>query len=508
MRRRLTAAMVLMVVATLLISGLVTLYLVARSNTIQTRNELVREGVGLAAGVQQEALNANSTDPARALRSLLIALRSPFRLDGSAVVAVLADGKVFDPVTPRVKATLPPGITVSSLDAPALYQLRTVSGETARGVVFAAVPYKASILILGQVRQVVQVVVLTRTPPSAWSTAGAWFVVSSLVILVVAGIVAYRLGRRFVAPIRATQLVTSRIAAGDLDARVVLPPHSQRDPELTELATSVNAMAEGLDRVRADERRFLQSVSHDLRTPLTSIRGFAEAIQDGATADAVAAAGVIAGQARRLERLVADLLALATLQARRFTLETTVVDLAAVVSASAVAFTPAAAELGLELLVRTHPTPLTAIADADRLAQVTSNLIENALRYAATSVEVATSPPGPSAGERNGRAAGGWGGWVEFSVSDDGPGIPQEAIERVFKRLFASRPGPDRPIGSGLGLTIVAELVSAMGGRIRAESPTGPTGGTRMVVSLPGGPLTDTDGSLGQVGAGPVGEAG
>ena len=507
MRRRLTAAMVLMVVATLLISGLVTLYLVARSNTIQTRNELVREGVGLAAGVQQEALNANSTDPARALRSLLIALRSPFRLDGSAVVAVLADGRVFDPVTPRAKPALPPGITVSSLDAPALYQLRTVSGET-RGVVFAAVPYKASILILGQVRQVVQVVVLTRTPPSAWSTAGAWFVVSSLVILVVAGIVAYRLGRRFVAPIRATQLVTSRIAAGDLDARVTLPPHSQRDPELTELATSVNAMAEGLGRVRADERRFLQSVSHDLRTPLTSIRGFAEAIQDGATADAVAAAGVIAGQARRLERLVADLLALATLQASRFTLETPVVDLAAVVSASAVAFTPAAAELGLKLLVHTYPTPLTAVADADRLAQVTSNLIENALRYAATSVEVATSPPGPSAGAQNGRPAGGWGGWVEFSVSDDGPGIPQEAIERVFKRLFASRPGPDRPIGSGLGLTIVAELVSAMDGRIRAESPTGPNGGTRMVVSLPGGPLTDTDGSLGPAGVAPVGEAG
>lgn len=488
MRRRLTAAMVLMVVATLAVSGLVTLYLVARSNTIQTRNELVREGVGLAAGVQQEALNANSTDPARALRTLLLALRSPFRLDGSAVVAVLADGRVFDPVAPRTKPTLPPGITVSDLDVGALYQLQTVSGETG-GVVFAAVPYKASILILGTVRQVVQVVVLTRTPPSAWSTAGPWFVFSSLAILAVAGGVAYRLGRRFVAPIRATQLVTSRIASGDLDARVKLPRHNQRDPELAELATSVNAMAEGLVRVRADERRFLQSVSHDLRTPLTSIRGFAEAIEDGATTDAAAAAAVIAGQARRLERLVADLLALATLQARRFTLELAVVDLGAVVSASAVAFSPAAVELSLKLQVQAPAATLTAVADPDRLAQVTSNLIENALRYAATSVEVTTSLPTTSRTGVAEDAGGSFGGWVELSVSDDGPGIPPDAIERVFERLFVARPGPDRPIGSGLGLTIVHELVAAMGGRVRAESPTGPGGGTRMVVSLPRGPL-------------------
>jgi two-component system sensor histidine kinase BaeS len=408
------------------------------------------------------------------------------------VVAVLADGRVFDPVAPRVKPALPPGITIANLDVGALYQLQTVSGESG-GVVFAAVPYKASILILGTIRQVVQVVVLTRTPPSAWSTAGPWFMISSLVILAVAGLVAYRLGRRFVAPIRATQLVTSRIASGDLDARVKLPPHHQRDPELAELATSVNAMAEGLGRVRADERRFLQSVSHDLRTPLTSIRGFAEAIEDGATADAVAAAGVIAGQARRLERLVADLLALAPLQARRFTLETAVVDLGAMVSASAMAFSPAAAELGLDLHIQAPASTLTAVVDPDRLAQVTSNLIENALRYAATSVEVATSPQPPGQNRASGHPRGDWGGWVELSVSDDGPGIPPEAVDRVFERLFVARPGPDRPIGSGLGLTIVYELVSAMGGRVRVESPSAPEGGTRMVVSLPGGPLTQPD---------------
>ncbi|MGC8512637.1 MAG: sensor histidine kinase [Acidimicrobiales bacterium] len=494
MTRRLTAAMVLMVVAALILSGLVTLYLAALSNSTQTRNELVREGVGLAAGVQQEARNAPGGDPAKALRSLLLALRGPFRLDGSAVVAVLADGRIFDPVTPRVKVVLPPGVTVSDLDTGALYQLHTVSGDTG-GVVFAAVPYEASILILGQTRQVVQAVVLTRTPPSAWSTAGPWFLVSSLAIIAVAWLVAYRLGRRFVSPIRATQIVTSRIASGDLDARVTLPSHNQRDPELTALARSVNSMAEDLGRVRADERRFLQSVSHDLRTPLTSIRGFAEAIEDGATQDAKAAARVIAGQARRLERLVADLLALATLQARRFTLEPATVDFGAVVSTAATAFNPAADELGISLRVDAPAGVCTAVVDPDRLAQVTANLIENALRYAGSYVEVRagrSTNENPISGWA--LAAGGWAGWVDLTVSDDGPGIPADALSRVFERLFVARPGPDRPIGSGLGLAIVHELVTAMGGHVHAESPTNRGGGTRMVVSLPAGPLTPAEG--------------
>ncbi len=488
MTRRLTAAMVLMVVAALVLSGLVTLYLAARSNATQTRTELVREGVGLAAGVQQEARSSPSGDPAKALRSLLLALRGPFRLDGSAVVAVLADGRVFDPVTPRAKVVLPAGLTVSDLDSTALYNLRTVSGETG-GVVFAAVPYDASILILGRTRQVVQAVVLTRTPPSAWSTAGPWFLVSSLAIIAVAWLVAYRLGRRFVSPIKATQIVTSRIASGDLDARVKLPAHNQRDPELTALARSVNSMAEDLGRVRADERRFLQSVSHDLRTPLTSIRGFAEAIEDGATEDTIAAAQVIASQARRLERLVGDLLALATLQARRFTLETATVDFGAVVSAAAGAFSPAADELGISLRVDAPPRTCNAVVDPDRLSQVTANLIENALRYAGSYVEVRagrSTYEAPPAGRST--PPGRWAGWVELSVVDDGPGIPPEALSRVFERLFVARPGPDRPIGSGLGLAIVHELVTAMGGVVRAESPTNQGGGTRMTIHLPAGP--------------------
>lgn len=463
--------MVAMVLVTLVLSGAVSLVLAAQAAVTQARHELVREATSLAASVQQQS--DATKDPATNLNRLLGVLHDTLKLDGAAVVGVRADGQLFG-LPLRDGLVLPSGLTAGDLSPTALYDLETVSGHTG-GLVYAAVPYKAEIQVGKVTRDVVQVVVLTSRPPSALRTAGPWFGVSAAVILVIAGLVAWRLGRRIVRPILATQAVTSRIAAGDLDARVPQPP--ERDPELAGLVASVNSMAEGLSRAKAAERHFLQSVSHDLRTPLTSIRGFAEAIEDGATADAVAAAGVIASEARRLERLVGDLLALATLEARRFTLQPQPVDLTAAAERAAAGFVPSAAELGLGLSVAPGPAQSVA-ADPDRLAQVIANLVENALRYARTAVVVSVGegPYGP-----------------ELAVTDDGPGIPAEDLPKVFDRLYRARRDPDgaqpgRPIGSGLGLTIVAELVAAMAGSVRAESPVTGTGGTRMVVSLPAAP--------------------
>jgi signal transduction histidine kinase len=464
--------MVAMVFGALILSGLASLALAAHSATEQTRKELVREAQGLAVSVSSQAETTNQADPAKALRNLLVALKSTLRLDGSAVLGVRADGRLYNIPLNRQAPALPTGLSAATIDPAALYRLETVSGNRA-GLVFAAVPYQAQVLVGEASHSVVLVVVLTRRPPSALTSAGLWFAASALVILLLAGGVAWRLGRRFVRPIAAAQEVTSRIAAGDLAARV--PNPAGTDPELAALIGSVNSMAAGLANAKAAERQFLQSVSHDLRTPLTAIRGFAEAIEDGAVVDVAAAAGVIASESRRLERLVGDLLGLATLEARRFTLQLRPVDLSAEVASAAAGFAPAAAELGLTISVEGQQAePVGAVADPDRLAQVTANLIENALRYAAHEVRVRVRSIG---------------GRAELSVQDDGPGIGPEELHHVFERLFVSRPRPDRPIGSGLGLAIVAELVSAMGGLARAESPLGPGGGTRMIVSLPGSPL-------------------
>lgn len=466
--------MVLLVVGTLVGSGVVSLLLAARSTVDQTRQEIVREAQSFALSVPAEA--QGRLHPARALRTIVMALKGPLKLDDSGVLVILSrrHGPIlYEPYSKTpLHPALPAGLTASDLNPSALLHLQTVSGHKG-GIVYAAAPYRASLRFASRPRNVVQAVLLARRPPSALATAGPWFGLSSLVILSVAGAVAYRLGRRFVRPIHDTQEVTARIAGGDLDAR--MPEPQGADVELAALARSVNSMADALARARRSEQQFLQSVSHDLRTPLTSIRGFAEAIEDGATDDVVAAAGVIASEGRRLQRLVADLLALATVEARRFALQIQPLDLAEAVARAAAGFARAASELGLSLSVE-GLLPVGVYADPDRLGQVAANLIENALRFATNEVRVGAST-GPVAGE--GR----------LFVEDDGPGIASGDLDRVFERLYPSRASAGRSIGSGLGLSIVAELVGAMGGRAWAESPIGPGGGTRMVVALPTAPL-------------------
>jgi two-component system sensor histidine kinase BaeS len=214
------------------------------------------------------------------------------------------------------------------------------------------------------------------------------------------------------------------------------------------------------------ERQFLMSVSHDLRTPLTSIRGFAEAIADGAATDTTRAAEVISSESRRLERLVGDLLELAKLEARHFSLDAHQVDLADVVANAAEGFRPAANELGLDLDIDV-PEAFDARADGDRVAQVVANLVENGMKYAASYIEVVMHVDGPS---------------VTIVVGDDGPGIGEDELPRVFEPLYQSTRAVGRQVGTGLGLAIVHELVVAMGGEVRAES--GPLGGTRVMVTL------------------------
>jgi signal transduction histidine kinase len=454
-RRRITVAMIVMVLVTLVLSGVVSLFVAQHSTNSQTRHELVREAQGLAASVQNEA-TTNRAEPARALKALLAALRTPLRLDGSAVLGLRpSNGAVFDPVTPLRAPALPKGLRLSDLHSGMLAEGNTVSGSVG-GLVFAAYPFRAAFQLAGAARQVTLVIVLTRRPPSALGSAGVWLGLSAIVILAVAAVVASRLGRRLATPLHAAREVTGRIAAGDLEARVPAPPGT--DPEFAALSDSINTMAKNLADAKGAERQFLQSVSHELRTPLTSIRGFAEAIEDGATADAVAAASVIATEARRLERLVADLLALATLDAKRFTLRMERVDLASAATATVEGFRPTASDLGVALEVAAPASPVWVSADPDRLAQVTANLVENALRFASSRVQVSVALVGDE---------------PQLVVSDDGPGIAPEDLPRVFDRLFVSRNRPPRSgfdTGSGLGLAIVAELVAAMGGTVAAIS--------------------------------------
>jgi two-component system sensor histidine kinase BaeS len=261
------------------------------------------------------------------------------------------------------------------------------------------------------------------------------------------------------------------MAAGDLSARA---PASGEPDEITEVAAAFNDMGVQLEAARRREREFLASVGHDLRTPLTTIGGYAEALSEGKVDDETLprVAGVIDREAGRLSRLVEDLMLLTRLEAREFSLRPEEVDLAGHLSGIVESFRGKAEAASVRLESDLDPLPPTTV-DPDRVAQVAGNLIENALRYTPEGgqVEVRLRPEGTGA---------------VMSVADDGPGIEAEDLPHVFERLYVTqRYRPVRPEGSGLGLSIVKELVDAMGGTVTVDSVPGD--GTTVAVRLPGG---------------------
>lgn len=308
------------------------------------------------------------------------------------------------------------------------------------------------------------VVVIQRQVATIGSEARVWFLVSGGVVLVGAALAASALARRFVQPIGRATAATQAIASGDLSVRVPV----DGDDEIADLGTSINAMAAELERGRAAEQQFLLSVSHDLRTPLTALKGFGEALEDGTVTDPTRAGAVISHNANRLSRLVGDLLDLGKLEANQFRFDMQNFDASEVVGATASGLAPSAAERHVELIVE-ETAPLVVYADPDRLGQAVANLVENAVAFATSTVTVSLQSDT---------------GQATVTVTDDGPGIDPADLPHVFERLYVTKLIPERSeSSSGLGLAIVRELVHAMGGQIQATRPN--EGGTAMVLRLP-----------------------
>lgn len=471
-----------LVVGALVFAGLATLGLTSLDSVSKTESQLVVEAKQLAEGVQEEAAAGNHHDTAAVLHQALNFMKAPLNLEGVGFYGVRTNRShqlyLYNFLVPTRRVVLPGGLQQQQLVSASFIDGDPVAGHRGN-LAWAAFLFSTTTPVAGgyqcsDCQDVNLAVVLARRAPAGVGTAGTWFAIAAAATVVVALLVAWRLGRRIARPLQQVETVTGRIAAGDLSARVPVP--AREGHELVSLANSVNQMADSLARARGTQRQFLMSVSHDLRTPLTSIRGYAEALADGATDDVPRAASVVLSEARRLERLVGDLLELAKLEAGSFSLSCTDVDLYEVVHSTVEGFEPAAASLGLHIELRaaaSHHDPVPCYADPDRLGQVVANVVENALKYARSQVTVTAGYAG--AGEPT------------LAVEDDGPGIPPSDLDRVFERLYQSASAASRKLGSGLGLAIVHELVTAMGGSVRAESPAGASGGTLMVVSLRAG---------------------
>jgi signal transduction histidine kinase len=268
------------------------------------------------------------------------------------------------------------------------------------------------------------------------------------------------LARSIARPVLEVARASTRLAEGrDPEPLAVTGP-----TELQSLAASFNTMADQLRRARTAERSFLLSVSHELKTPLTAIRGYSEALDEGVLTPE-RAMKVIRTEAAHLERLISDLINLARLDQQRFDIHPETVDLAEIARESVTRHAARARDLGVQLGVAAD-APAPATADRDRLLQAVSNLVENALRCTPAGGTVALIA-------RPGR----------LTVKDTGPGIAPDEISRAFERFFLYRRyNGNRPVGTGLGLAIVRELAQAMGGE--ASVATSPTG-TEFTVALP-----------------------
>lgn len=242
--------------------------------------------------------------------------------------------------------------------------------------------------------------------------------------------------------------------------------------ELRLLARAFNDMIARVKSSQQSRRDFVANVSHELKTPLTSIHGFSQAIIDGTAGDPDSvrrSAAIINEEAERMRRLVDGLLDLARLDAGQSALHRTPTDLSAILLALAERLAPRAAKSNIAL----H-TDLEALAsmhaDSDRLAQVFTNLLDNALKHT----------PAGGAITLGARMHG---GWAEITVTDNGQGIPAEDLPRIFERFYRVDKSRVAGKGYGLGLAITKEIVQAHGGSITAESVHGL--GTKFTVRLP-----------------------
>ncbi len=309
---------------------------------------------------------------------------------------------------------------------------------------------------------------------------------AGLVTIGLALLLGLLLARQIVLPLRRLTLATRQLAAGNLNERVQI---ASRD-EIGEVARAFNGMAENLAKNESLRRNMIADIAHELRTPLAILQGELEAMQDRVVEASPAKLSALHDEVLRLSRLVSDLRTLSLAEAGQLEFHLGPADAAEVVRQVAAGFETAAASKHVSIDIQTGPptadsrllTPdsglptadrrlPTVMADADRLAQVVRNLLDNALRYSpeGSRIQIGLAPEPDH---------------LLFSINDSGPGIAEKDLPHIFERFYRADPSRSHATGgSGIGLTIVKQLVERQGGKVWATSQVGK--GTTFHFTLP-----------------------
>lgn len=452
-RVRLTAIVVVVVGVSLLGGGTVLVKWVEATltNDLRSRNEQILEAMAAALDRGQVPTEL---------------FASPEELQGQ------LDDRVYDDVMGRVRDIREViSTTYFYLDGPAFTQLKVRNvDEQGRLVLFGregpALPDEGD------------AVEVTRTVGTRWGdltihavsplaeirrsvnalTAALWLGLPVLVVC--AGAMTWVITGRTLAAVGTITRRVRELSSTNLDARVPVP---ETGDEIALLAMTMNDMLDRLERASVKQRQFVSDASHELRSPVASIRAQLEtALRYPDDVDWPEVARIVLAEDDRLDHLVGNLLAMARYEEGRFGPKTDV-DLDELVMGQA------------PRLGRTVDLDLSGVSagrvwgNADELTSVVRNLLDNAARHCTSRVSVTVREAGP---------------WVVLTVCDDGAGVPVEDRERIFRRFARLEEGRSRDEGgTGLGLALTRRIVEHHGGRIRLED--GPLGGAAFVVELP-----------------------
>jgi len=288
-----------------------------------------------------------------------------------------------------------------------------------------------------------------------------------LLAIAVALIITFLLSRRILSPVKALTLTARRLGQGDFAQRI----HSREKGELGELARTFNTMAGNLERNEKLRRNMIADVAHELRTPLSNIRGYLEAVHDGLVKPDTATTDSLYEEVTLLSRLLDDLQELSLAEAGELKLNCRKEDISPLIDQAISSLRNSAADKGISISTEVPDKLPPVHIDPHRIKQVLRNLMENAVAHTVKggTITVTAQPRGS---------------WLEVSVTDTGEGIPAEDLPNVFERFYRVDKSRTRTTGgSGLGLTVTKYLVEAHGGIIEARSELGK--GSRFTFTLP-----------------------
>lgn len=297
--------------------------------------------------------------------------------------------------------------------------------------------------------------------------------VVGLLIAVLLGIV---FARRLTRPLRTARDAAYRMASGERELRLA----PEGPSEIADITDSLNHLSDALAASELRQREFLLSVSHEFRTPLTAVKGYAEALADDIIPpdDVPATATTMMGEAERLDRLVNDLLDLARMGADNFRVSPVDDDLGRIGREAVAVWSDRCAREGVRFVDEVSSVPVPAHTDPMRVRQIIDNLCENALRVSPvqSTITLAVAPDGP---------------WAALEVRDSGPGLTDDDLGVAFEpgTLYERYRGV-RPVGTGLGLALVGRLARSLGGS--AAAGQAPEGGALFRVLLPSSDVAST----------------